>query len=138
MTEPNTVVAVFKNHLSVVGKGYHTEWAIGSSFGEARGLLGRALGPAFRRDVHVVPVVGHVAMIGHLAAMMVSALEGALGAALYSSGIPKNSIVGYESALKADGDGAWHSRGDATGQGDPARFNPQSLDLHEIRSSPNP
>jgi hypothetical protein len=40
MTEPHTVVAVFKNHLSVVGKGYHTEWAIGSSFGEARAFWG--------------------------------------------------------------------------------------------------
>jgi hypothetical protein len=43
--------------------------------------------------------------------MVVSAVEGAVvvgglgavGAALYSSGIPKDSVLAYETALKADG-----------------------------------
>jgi hypothetical protein len=50
-------------------------------------------------------------VLGYLATMVVSAIEGAivvgglsaLGAALYSSGIPKDSVVAYESAVKADG-----------------------------------
>ncbi len=49
-------------------------------------------------------------MAGPLVAALVSALEGAvvvgglsaLGAGLYSIGIPKNSVLQYESALKAD------------------------------------
>ena len=50
-------------------------------------------------------------MLGYLATMVISAIEGAivvgglsaLGAALYSSGIPKDSVLAYESAVKADG-----------------------------------
>jgi len=49
-------------------------------------------------------------MAGPLVAALVSALEGAvvvgglsaLGAGLYSIGIPKNSVLQYDSALKAD------------------------------------
>ena len=59
----------------------------------------------------VVPVIGHVVVLGYLAAMVVSALEGAvvvgglsaLGAALYGSGIPRDSVLAYETAVKADG-----------------------------------
>ena len=58
-----------------------------------------------------IPVVGHVVVLGYLASMVISAIEGAvvvggvsaLGAALYGSGIPKNSVLAYETALKADG-----------------------------------
>jgi hypothetical protein len=57
-----------------------------------------------------VPVVGHVIVIGYLAAIAVSAIEGAivvgglsaLGAALYSIGIPKDSVIAYEAAVKTD------------------------------------
>jgi hypothetical protein len=97
----------------------------------------------------LVPIFGHLVVIGYLAAMVVSALEGAmvvgglsaLGAALYSSGIPKNSIVAYESALKADGFLVM-ARGTAE-EMPRARailraFNLQSRDLHETRSSPHP
>jgi hypothetical protein len=170
MTEPNTLVAVFKDHeeadaavrklagggidmkhLSVVGKGYHTDekvvgfynmgdrvkfWGTRGAFWG--GLWGWLVGGVFL----MVPVFGHLVVIGYLAAMVVSALEGAvvvgglsaLGAALYSSGIPKNSIVAYESALKADGFLVM-ARGTAE-EMSRARailsvFNPQSLDLHE-------
>jgi hypothetical protein len=54
--------------------------------------------------------VFHVVVIGYLAAAVISAVEGAavvgglsaLGAALYSSGIPENSVLAYETALTAD------------------------------------
>ena len=57
-----------------------------------------------------IPVVGHVIVLGYLAAMAVSAVESAivvgglsaLGAPLYSIGIPKDSVIQYEAALKAD------------------------------------
>ena len=70
------------------------------------GVWGWLLGAAF----FIIPGVGPVVMAGPLVAALVSALEGAvvvgglsaLGAGLYSIGIPKNSVLQYESALKAD------------------------------------
>ena len=58
----------------------------------------------------VIPGVGPVLIAGPLVAWVVGALEGAvavgglsvLGAALYSIGIPKDSILRYETAVKAD------------------------------------
>lgn len=105
--------------LSVVGKGYHTEdqvvgyyntgdrmkhWGkMGAFWG---GLWGLLVGAAF----FLVPGIGPLVVAGPLAAWIVSALEGAvvvgglsaLGAGLYSLGIPKDSILKYESAVKAD------------------------------------
>ena len=57
-----------------------------------------------------VPVVGHVVVLGYLATVAFSAIESAvmvgglsaLGAALYSIGVPKDSVIQYETALKAD------------------------------------
>ena len=56
------------------------------------------------------PAAGPVVVLGYLAAIVITALENAIlvgglsaiGAALYSIGIPKNSVVEYEAALKAD------------------------------------
>jgi hypothetical protein len=58
----------------------------------------------------MVPLVGHVVVLGYLAAIVASGIENAivvgglsaLGAALYSLGIPKDSVLQYESDLKAD------------------------------------
>jgi hypothetical protein len=107
-------------HLSVVGKGYHTEEKVvgfynigdrirfwGSRGAFWGGLWGFFLGGLFL----TIPVVGHVVVLGYLAAAAFSAIEtavvagglSALGAALYSIGIPKNSVVQYETAIKADG-----------------------------------
>jgi hypothetical protein len=57
-----------------------------------------------------IPVVGPVVVLGYLATIAVSAIENAvvlgglsaLGAALYSIGVPKDSVIEYETALKAD------------------------------------
>jgi hypothetical protein len=54
--------------------------------------------------------VGHVAVLGYLATVAVAGIENAivvgglsaLGAALYSIGIPKDSVIEYETAVKAD------------------------------------
>ncbi|HEX8289082.1 MAG TPA: general stress protein [Pyrinomonadaceae bacterium] len=104
--------------LSIVGKDYHTEehvvgfynmkdrikyWgSTGAFWGSIWGLL---VGAAFLW----VPGIGLVAFGGPIVAMIVGALESAIvvgglsaiGAALYSIGIPKNSIVEYEAAVKA-------------------------------------
>ena len=58
-----------------------------------------------------IPVVGHVVVLGYLASMAIWGIENAvavgglsaLGAALYSIGIPKDSVIKYETAVKADG-----------------------------------
>lgn len=50
-----------------------------------------------------IPLVGHVIVLGYLAAMAVSAVESAvvvgglsaLGAALYGIGVPKDSVIQY-------------------------------------------
>src|ERR1700727_2286983 len=104
--------------LSVVGKDYHTEdhvvgyynagdrmkhWGkFGAFWG---GLWGLLFGAAF----FWVPGIGPVRVGGPLVAWIVAALEGAvfvgglsaIGAGLYSLGIPKDSIVEYEPAVKA-------------------------------------
>src|SRR5271155_4930828 len=70
------------------------------------GLWGLLVGAAF----FWVPGVGPLLVAGPLAAWIVGGLEGAvavgglsaLGAGLYSIGVPKNSIVKYETAVKTD------------------------------------
>src|SRR3546814_5527391 len=58
-----------------------------------------------------ISVIGPVMVLVHLAGIGVAAGEGAilvgglsaLGAALFSIGIPKDSVIQYEQAVKADG-----------------------------------
>ena len=57
-----------------------------------------------------IPVVGHVVVLGYLASMVFYGIENAivvgglsaLGAALYGIGVPKDSVIQYETAVKAD------------------------------------
>ena len=106
--------------LSIVGKDYHTDehvvgyyntgdrmmyWGkLGAFWG---GLWGMLFGSAF----FFVPGVGPLLVAGPLVMWIVGALEGAvmtggltaLGAGLYSIGIPKNSVVQYETEVKNGG-----------------------------------
>ncbi len=105
--------------MSIIGQGYHTdEQAVGfynmgdrMKFWGKRGAFWGGLWGLFVGGVAVtVPGVGLVMILGTLAAAVISTLEGAvvvggvsvLAAALISIGIPKNSIVQYETSLKAD------------------------------------
>jgi hypothetical protein len=105
--------------LSVVGKGYHTDeqpvgyyntgdrmkyWGkIGAFWGGFWGLL---FGSAF----FLIPGLGPILAAGPVVAWIVGALESAvvvggvsaLGAGLFSMGIPKDSILKYEAAIKTD------------------------------------
>lgn len=105
--------------LSIVGKGYHTEehpvgfytagdrikaWGgVGAFWGGIWGLL---LAPG----VFFLPGLGLMAMAGPVVSALVAGLEGAvvvggmsaLGAALTQVGIPKDEVIKYETALKAD------------------------------------
>jgi hypothetical protein len=139
MTTTESVIAIFTDHmaadaavkklaassfdvknLSVVGKGYHSDekvlgfYNMGDrvSFWGARGAMWGGLWGLFVGGLYLtIPVVGSVVILGSLAAMIISALEGAvlvggisaLGAALVSLGIQKDSAVRYEAAIKADG-----------------------------------
>jgi hypothetical protein len=106
-------------NLSVVGKGYHTdEKVVGFyntgdriKFWGTRGAFWGGFWGLFLGGLFVaVPVVGQVVVLGYLAAIVIGAIENAvivgglsaLGAALYSIGIPKDSVIQYETALKTD------------------------------------
>ena len=105
--------------LSVVGKGYHTdEQVVGyynagdrmRHWGKLGALWGGLWGLLFGAAFFWVPGIGPLLVAGPLTASIVAALESAvvvgglsvLGAALYGSGIPKDSVVRYETAIRAD------------------------------------
>ena len=176
MTKDNTVVAVFADHqaaeravkklaeagidikqLSVVGRGYHVDEKIVGFYntgdrvkfwgkqGVFWGTLWGWLGGLFL----FVPVVGHVVVLGYLAVIAVSAIEGAvvvggvsaLSAALYSIGIPKDSVIAYEGALKSDrflvmAHGPMEEV--ARARTVLAGLRPASLDVHEGKRSVEP
>ena len=64
----------------------------------------------FGSALFIIPGVGPLMVFGPLVAMIVAGLEGAavvgglsaLGAGLYGLGIPKDSVIKYETALKSD------------------------------------
>jgi len=110
-------------HFSIVGKGYHSEeqvigfYSAGDrvKFWGSRGAFwGGFWGLLFGGLMLTIPVIGPVMVLGHLAAVVFAevagAVEGAvvvgglgaLGAALFSIGIPHHSVLQYERALKAD------------------------------------
>jgi hypothetical protein len=70
------------------------------------GIWGMLFGSAF----FLIPGIGPLIVAGPLVSWIVGALEGAVvvgglsavGAGLYSLGIPKDSILQYETALKTD------------------------------------
>ena len=107
-------------NLSIIGKGYHIEekvigfynagdrvkfWGLRGAFWG--GLWGLFFGGLFV----TVPVIGNVVVLGYLASAVIEAIESALvvgtvsalGAAIYSIGVPKDSVVQYEEAVKNDG-----------------------------------
>ena len=106
------------NKLAIVGQGYHTEdqvvgyyttgdrikhWGKNGAFWG--GLWGMLVGSAF----FLIPGVGPVMVAGSAVAWIIGALESAvvvgglsaLGAGLYSVGVPKDTALKYESSVKA-------------------------------------
>ncbi len=105
--------------LSIVGKGYHTEESVVGfyntgdrvRFWGGRGAFWGGLWGLFFGGVFLTtPLVGPIIVLGYLTVALISALEGALvvgglsalGAALASIGVPKDSVIQYETALAAD------------------------------------
>jgi hypothetical protein len=104
--------------LSIVGRGYHTEenvvgyyttgdrmkhWGKNGAFWG--GIWGLLFGSAF----FMIPGIGPIVAAGPMVGWIVGALEeaaivggiSAVGAGLYSIGIPKDSVLQYEISLKA-------------------------------------
>lgn len=138
MTTHSAAVAIFQRHshaeqavkklgnagfdiskINIVGKGCHTEEKVVGfynagnriSFWGKYGAFWGALWGLFVGGLFMtVPVIGPIVVLGHLGAIVVGAVEGAvlggglsaIGAALVSIGIPKNSVVEYEKAVKTD------------------------------------
>jgi hypothetical protein len=105
--------------LSIVGKGNHTdEHVVGyynagdrmKYWGKLGAFWGGFWALLFGSAVFVIPGLGPILAAGPVVAWIVAGLEGAvevgalgaLGAGFYSIGIPKDSIVKYEAALKTD------------------------------------
>jgi len=105
--------------LTIVGKGYETDEKVVGFYnvenrmmfwGKRGAFWGGLWGLFFGGIFLTIPVVGPVVVLGYLGTIIVSGIETALlvgalsvfGAALYSIGIPKDSVLEYESALKAD------------------------------------
>jgi hypothetical protein len=105
--------------LSIVGKDYHTEENVVGYYntgdrmkhwGKMGAFWGGIWGLLFGAAFFFVPGIGPVLVAGPVAAWIVAALEGAvvvgglsaIGAGLYSIGIPKDSVLRYDVALKAD------------------------------------
>lgn len=105
--------------ISVIGKGYHTEEHVAGFFnlgdrvkffGKLGAFWGGLAGVLTGSALLFVPIVGHLIILGPLAATVIGGIEGAViggGAsaligALSALGIPKDSVVRYETALKAD------------------------------------
>jgi len=105
--------------LSIVGKDPHTdEHVVGyyntgdrmKYWGKTGAFWGGFWGLLFGSAFFAIPGLGPILVAGPLVAWIVGALEGAvavgglsaIGAGLYGMGIPKDSIVKYETALKTD------------------------------------
>ena len=138
MTKTDIAVAVYDNHtqaesavkalqragfdmkkLSIIGRDYHTEEHVvgflnagdrAKFFGKLGAFWGGLMGMLFGSALLFVPVVGHVIILGPLAATIFAGLQGAvlvggasaLVGALMAIGIPKDSVLRYETALKSD------------------------------------
>jgi hypothetical protein len=104
--------------LSIVGKDYYTqEEVVGyyttgdrmKAWGKSGAFWGGIWGLLFGSAFFVIPGIGPILAAGPLVSWIVGALEGAavvggfsaLGAGLFSMGVPKDSVIEYETQIKA-------------------------------------
>ena len=105
--------------LSIAGRGVHTdEHVVGyytagdrmKHWGKIGAFWGGFWGLLFGSAFFAIPGIGPVLVAGPLVSWIIAGLEGAvvvggvsaLGAGLVSIGIPKDSVIKYEAALKTD------------------------------------
>jgi uncharacterized membrane protein len=104
---------------SIIGKDYESEEQIigflnagdrAKFVGKYGAFWGGLMGVLFGSAPMFVAIMGHIVILGPLAAMIVGAVQGAvvvggvsaLAGALTSIGIPKDSVLRYETALQAN------------------------------------
>lgn len=104
--------------LSIVGKDYQTEEDVVGyyntgdrmkAWGKTGAFWGGLWGMLFGSAFFLIPGIGPLLAAGPLVGWIIGALEGAvmvgglsaLGAGLYSIGIPNDSIIEYETQIKA-------------------------------------
>jgi fermentation-respiration switch protein FrsA (DUF1100 family) len=104
--------------LSIVGKEYHTDENVTGYYtngdrmaywGKSGAFCGGIWGLLFGSAFFMIPGIGPIVAAGPIIGWIVAALEGAavvggisaVGAGLYGIGIPKNSVLKYETSLKA-------------------------------------
>jgi hypothetical protein len=103
--------------LSLVGGDYNQEGVVGyyntgdrmKAWGKTGAFWGMLWGMLFGSALFVIPGIGPLFAAGPLVAWIVAGLEGAtvvggmsaLGAGLFSIGIPKDSVLSYETQIKA-------------------------------------
>ena len=105
--------------LSIAGKNTHTDehvvgyYNIGDrmkSWGKTGAFWGGFWGLLFGAGIFALPGIGPILVAGPLVAWIVGGLEGAVvvggvsavGAGLFSIGVPKDSVIKYDVALKTD------------------------------------
>jgi uncharacterized membrane protein len=105
--------------LSIVGRDYHTEEHVVGFYnagdrmkywGKTGAFWGGLWSMLFGAAFFAIPGLGPILVAGPLVAWIIGALEGAIvvggvsavGAGLYSLGIPKDSVLKYDTALKAN------------------------------------
>ena len=105
--------------VTIIGRGFHTEESVTGFYtlgdrvkfwGKYGAFWGGVWGLLFGGVFLTIPGFGPVIVAGHFAAMVLAGIEGsiavgglgAIGAALYGIGIPKDDAIRYEKALKAD------------------------------------
>ena len=105
-------------NLSIVGKGYHTDEKVVGYYNAGDRMLywgsqgafwGGFWSLLFGSGFFMIPGIGPLLVAGPMVVWIVGALESAavvggisaLGAALASIGIPENSILQYETSIKA-------------------------------------
>jgi uncharacterized membrane protein len=137
MSKTNAAIAVYATHdeaeaaikslqksgfdmkkLSIVGKDFQTEeHAVGyyntgdrvKFWGKKGAFWGGLVGILFSSAFLVIPVVGHLIVLGPFVSSIIGGLEGAavvgstsaLFGALSGLGIPKDSVIQYENDVKA-------------------------------------
>lgn len=104
--------------ISILGRDYHTEEHVvgyfnagdrAKFFGKLGAFWGGLAGMLFGAALMFVPVVGHIVVLGPIASTIAGGLQGAvlgggagaLAGALSAIGVPKDSVLRYETALKA-------------------------------------
>lgn len=105
--------------LSIAGKDTHTEEQVVGYYntgdrvkywGVIGAFWGGLWGVLFGSAMFAIPGIGPILVAGPLVAWIVAGLEGAavvggasaVGAGLFSIGIPKDSVIKYDDALKTD------------------------------------